>query len=150
MRTRLVALADDGRVIAQDHHLPVNPGRAALLAIRFSPGAACAGAALYACSGTGVRCRHGQTGGMRQLLGRSPLHLVLGALLAVGLVVSATTATFTGGKQNAATSCTGYGFQPGFGYGYGFDSQFGYGCASTTTTSPRPPANGYCLVANDG
>src|SRR4051794_13022188 len=67
------------------------------------------------------------------LLRRNPLQSAVGALLAVGLLVSGIVAS-TGGFQNAATSCTGYGFQNGYGYGYGYDNQFGYGCPPPTVT----------------
>lgn len=89
---------------------------------------------------------------------------MLAALVVVALVVAAAVVS-TGGLGRAATSCAGYGAQPGGGYGYSFDPQFGYGCPSGSTSTTvavcrgfgalpcpeQPPSGwGYCLSGADG
>src|SRR5436190_11118825 len=76
---------------------------------------------------------------------RSPVQLWVGVVLAVGIVVSAVMGFSDAGVRHAATSCSGYGFQSGFGYGYGYDPQFGYGCPTGTA-----PPSSVLAAAGDG
>src|SRR3954471_8073974 len=81
---------------------------------------------------------------------RNPLHSAVGALLAVGLLVSGVLAA-TGNIKRAATTCdpSGFGFQAGYGYGYTHDPQFGYGCNPAGGGGGGTP-RGYYEVAADG
>src|SRR4051812_18796085 len=83
---------------------------------------------------------------------RNPLQAAVGALLAVGLLVTGLVIS-TGSLRNAATTCdpSGYGDQPGYGYGYSYDPQFGYGCPpSQTTTAGNRFAQGTVFVVQPG
>ena len=64
---------------------------------------------------------------------RNPLQAAVGALLAVGLLVSGIMAV-TGRIQRAAVFCENFGYQPGYGYGYAYDPVYRYGCALPPTT----------------
>src|SRR4051794_28889102 len=69
-----------------------------------------------------------------QAVRRNGVQAIVVGLLAIGLITSAAIAQT--GLRNAATTCTGYALQPGYGYGYGYDAQFGYGCPSTPAARP--------------
>src|SRR5436305_8388359 len=87
---------------------------------------------------------------------RNPLQSAVGALLAVGLLVSTLVIGPTGAFRNASRTCTGFGYQAGYGYGYGYDSTYGYGCpppgggGGTVTPRSNHFAQGDVFVAQPG